>query len=102
MQLERPMRLAAYLLGPDSARSTLPTEAECEAAPPPRSYYLRRPMPLHVRYATCAVVAGSCGFTPMSTGAMPSCGASCFRPRAPCSSGPRATTGKGRRLGATA
>ena len=56
------MRLAAYLLGPDAATAQLPTEAQCEAAPKPRSFYLRRPVPLHVRYATCAVVAGQLKF----------------------------------------
>lgn len=62
MRMERPMRLAAYLLGPDSTRAALPTEAECEAAPRSRSFVLRRPVPLHVRYATCAVVAGQLRF----------------------------------------
>ena len=60
--LQHPMRLAAYLLGPDAARAALPTEAQCEAAPQPRSFFLKRPVPLHVRYATCAVVAGRLRF----------------------------------------
>lgn len=60
--LQHPMQLAAYLLGPDAARAALPTEAECEAAPKPRSFFLKRPVPLHVRYATCAVVAGRLRF----------------------------------------
>ena len=60
--LQNPMHLAAYLLGPDAARAALPTEAECEAAPKPRSFFLKRPVPLHVRYATCAVVAGQLRF----------------------------------------
>ncbi|MCC3155169.1 L,D-transpeptidase family protein [Hymenobacter sp. BT770] len=64
MHLERPMRLAALLLGRDSVQAALPTEAECELAPKPRSFYLRHPMPLHVRYATCAVVAGQLRFYP--------------------------------------
>ncbi|MFC7670990.1 hypothetical protein ACFQT0_29045 [Hymenobacter humi] len=64
MHLDRPMRLAAYLLGPDTARAALPTEAECEVAPTPRSFYLMRPVPLHVRYATCAVIAGKLRFYP--------------------------------------
>ena len=55
--LQNPMQFAAYLLGPDAARADLPTESQCEAAPQPRSFFLKRPMPLHVRYATCAVVA---------------------------------------------
>ena len=62
MRMEHPMTLAAYLLGPDAARTNLPTEAQCEAAPKPRSYYLRRPVALYVRYATCAVVAGQLRF----------------------------------------
>ncbi|MDB5233222.1 MAG: hypothetical protein JWR44_215 [Hymenobacter sp.] len=62
LQLQHPMQLAAYLLGPDAARAGLPTEAQCEAAPKPRHFYLRRPVALHVRYATCAVVAGRLRF----------------------------------------
>ena len=64
MHLERPMHLAAYLLGPDSTSAALPTEAQCEARPQPRTIYLKRPLPLHVRYATCAVVAGRLRFYP--------------------------------------
>ena len=60
--LQNPMQLAAYLLGPDAARADLPTESQCEAALQPRSFFLKRPMPLHVRYATCAVVAGRLRF----------------------------------------
>lgn len=62
LQLQNPMHLAAYLLGPDTARAALPTEDQCEAAPRPRSFFLKRPVPLHVRYATCAVVAGQLRF----------------------------------------
>ncbi|MBC6990551.1 L,D-transpeptidase family protein [Hymenobacter sp. BT491] len=58
MHVERPMRLAAYLLGPDSTRAALPKDGECEANPRSRTFYLKRPLPLHVRYATCAVVGG--------------------------------------------
>ena len=57
--MQHPMQLAAYLLGPGAA---LPTEAQCEAAPQLRSFFLKRPVPLHVRYATCAVVAGRLRF----------------------------------------
>ena len=64
LRMERPMQLAAYLLGADSTRAALPTEAECEAAPKSRSLTLRHPMPLHVAYATCAVVAGQLRFYP--------------------------------------
>ena len=60
--LQNPMQLAAYLLGPDAASAALPTEAQCEAAPKPRSFFLKRAVPLHVRYATCAVVAGRLRF----------------------------------------
>jgi L,D-transpeptidase YcbB len=64
MNLERPIHLAAYLLGPDSTSAALPTEAQCEANPQPRTFFLKRPLPLHVRYATCAVVAGQLRFYP--------------------------------------
>ena len=60
--LQHPMQLAAYLLGPDAAGANLPTEAQCEAAPTPRSFFLKRPVPFFVRYATCAVVAGRLRF----------------------------------------
>ena len=56
------MHLAAYLLGPDAAHAALPTEAQCEAAPKPRNFFLKRPMPFHICYATCAVVAGQLRF----------------------------------------
>ncbi|MFC6223140.1 L,D-transpeptidase family protein [Hymenobacter artigasi] len=64
MKLARPMHLAAYLLGPDSTSAALPTEAQCTANPQPRTIFLKRPLPLHVRYATCAVVAGRLRFYP--------------------------------------
>ncbi|GAB3847164.1 hypothetical protein GCM10028822_08170 [Hymenobacter terrigena] len=64
VHLERPVHLAAYLLGPDSTNAALPTEAQCEANPQPRTIFLKRPLPLHVRYATCAVVAGRLRFYP--------------------------------------
>ena len=60
--LEHPMQLAAYLLGPDAAGANLPSEAQCEAAPTPRSFFLKQPVPFFVRYATCAVVAGRLRF----------------------------------------
>jgi murein L,D-transpeptidase YcbB/YkuD len=62
LQVQNPMQLATYLLGPDAARANLPTEAQCEATPKPRNFFLKRPVPLHVRYATCAVVAGKLRF----------------------------------------
>ena len=60
--LQHPTQLAAYLLGLDAAGANLPTEAQCEAAPMPRSFFLKRPVPFHVRNATCAVVAGRLRF----------------------------------------
>ena len=62
LQVQNPMHLAAYLLGPDAAHAGLPSEAQCEADPKPRNFFLKRPVPLHVRYATCAVVAGQLRF----------------------------------------
>ncbi len=64
LRMERPLQLAAYLLGPDSTRAALPTEAGCAAAPQPHRFELAQPVPLHVRYATCAVVAGELRFYP--------------------------------------
>jgi murein L,D-transpeptidase YcbB/YkuD len=64
IRLEHPRRLATFLLGADSTQAALPPEGVTEAAPSPRRYPLRRPMPLHVRYATCAVVAGQLRFYP--------------------------------------
>ncbi|GAB3580647.1 L,D-transpeptidase family protein [Hymenobacter daeguensis] len=64
IRLEHPRRLATFLLGADSTQAALPPEGTAEAAPRPRRYALRRPMPLHVRYATCAVVAGQLRFYP--------------------------------------
>ena len=62
MRMEHPMRLVSYLMKGDSTHTTLPTEAELAAAPVPRRITLERPMPLHVRYATCAVVGGQLRF----------------------------------------
>jgi len=64
IRLEHPRRLATFLLGADSTQAALPPEGVHEAAPSPRRYALRRPIPLHVRYATCAVVAGQLRFYP--------------------------------------
>ena len=64
MRLEHPMRLVAYLLGPDSAQAQPAAPAGRAMAPQPRRITLRRPMRLHVRYATCAVVAGQLRFYP--------------------------------------
>jgi|SRR6476661_287928 len=62
LQVQHPVQLAAYLLGPDAVRTKLPSETECEAMPTPRHVQLRRPVALHVRYATCVVVAGRLRF----------------------------------------
>ncbi|SFP89737.1 L,D-transpeptidase catalytic domain [Hymenobacter arizonensis] len=62
LQLQHPVQLATYLLGPDAARANLPTEAQCEMEPRPRHFFLKRPVALHVRYATCAVVGGRLRF----------------------------------------
>ena len=64
MRLEHPMRLVAYLLGPDSTQAQGHAPAGRETAPQPRRFTLQRPMRLHVRYATCAVVAGQLRFYP--------------------------------------
>ncbi|MBO2009681.1 L,D-transpeptidase family protein [Hymenobacter negativus] len=64
IRLEHPRRLATFLLGADSTQAALPPEGVAEAAPSPRRYALRRQVPLHVRYATCAVVAGQLHFYP--------------------------------------
>ncbi|MBF9236877.1 L,D-transpeptidase family protein [Hymenobacter sp. BT683] len=62
MRMENPMSLVSYLMRDDSVQTKLPTEAELAAAPVPRRITLERAMPLHVRYATCAVVAGQLRF----------------------------------------
>ena len=64
MRLEQPMRLVAYLLGPDSAQARRPAAARRDKLPQPRRIALRHPVRLHVRYATCAVVAGQLCFYP--------------------------------------
>ena len=56
--------MAAYLLGSDSTCATLPTEAQCEANPLLHTIFLKHPLPLHVRYATGAVVASRLRFYP--------------------------------------
>ncbi|WP_310396251.1 L,D-transpeptidase family protein [Hymenobacter sp.] len=75
MRVERPLRLAAFLLGADSTLAMLPPEpapkaikgarkAAPAAASRPRRVVLPRPVALHVRYATCAVVGGQLRFYP--------------------------------------
>ena len=48
----------------DSVQARAPAAGSREKAPQPRRFTLRRPMRLHVRYATCAVVAGQLRFYP--------------------------------------
>ncbi len=64
IRLEQPMQLAAYLLGREGNLAQLPTEDECARSPRPSSVYLRRPMPLYVRYATCTAENGYLQFLP--------------------------------------
>jgi hypothetical protein len=65
VRLERPLALAACLLGADPRRAALPAdEAAASALTETRPFALRRPWPLHVRYATCAVVAGRVRYYP--------------------------------------
>jgi len=65
VRLEQPLWLAAYLLGPiDPRQATLPSEAACAALTVSQYFRLRRPLPVHVRYATCAVVGGQVQFYP--------------------------------------
>ena len=56
--------MAAYLLGSDSTCAALPTETQCESNPLPHTIFLKYPLPLHVRYATSAAVAGRLRFYP--------------------------------------
>jgi murein L,D-transpeptidase YcbB/YkuD len=64
MRLQQPLTLAAYLLRREGRPVQLPGEAECARQPTPRDIRLRRPMPLHVRYATCAAEHGRLQFFP--------------------------------------
>ncbi|WP_400191602.1 L,D-transpeptidase family protein [Hymenobacter sp. B81] len=64
IRLEQPMELAAYLLRREGRPVELPSEAECARQPRPRDVRLRRPLPLHIRYATCAAQSGELVFYP--------------------------------------
>jgi murein L,D-transpeptidase YcbB/YkuD len=64
MRLQQPLTLAAYLLRREGRPVQLPGEAECARQPTPRDIRLRRPIPLHVRYATCAAEHGRLQFFP--------------------------------------
>ncbi|UYZ59708.1 L,D-transpeptidase scaffold domain-containing protein [Hymenobacter latericus] len=59
IRLEHPMQFAAYLLQREGRSSAqLPSEAECARQPRPRHYHLRKPLPIHIRYATGAAEGG--------------------------------------------
>ncbi|SDY47678.1 L,D-transpeptidase scaffold domain-containing protein [Hymenobacter psychrophilus] len=62
MRLAEPLQLAAYLLRRGGQPVRLPSEEECARQPRPRQVALRRPMPLHVRYATCQAAGDSLQF----------------------------------------
>ncbi|GAA4385872.1 hypothetical protein GCM10023186_29750 [Hymenobacter koreensis] len=64
IRLQHPMELAAYLLRREGRPVQLPSEAECALQPQARDVRLRRPMPLHIRYFTCAVDSGQLRFYP--------------------------------------
>ncbi|GAB2955280.1 hypothetical protein GCM10027048_21250 [Hymenobacter coalescens] len=64
IRLERPLQLAAYLLQREGRAVRLPSETECARQSRPRHVALQRPMPLHVRYSTCAAENGQLRFYP--------------------------------------
>ncbi|WP_133256824.1 L,D-transpeptidase family protein [Hymenobacter edaphi] len=64
MRVAEPMRLAAYLLRREDRPVQLPDEATCARDARARNVWLRRPMPLHVCYATCGVAQGRLRFYP--------------------------------------
>ena len=64
IRLEHPMQLAAYLLSRENNLARLPTEDECARSPRSRDIRLRRPLALHVRYATCIAENGRLRFLP--------------------------------------
>ncbi|SHJ81689.1 Murein L,D-transpeptidase YcbB/YkuD [Hymenobacter daecheongensis DSM 21074] len=64
IRLEQPMQLAALLLRRDGQPLRLPSEEECARQPRPRDVRLRRPIALHVRYATCIGENGHLRFLP--------------------------------------
>ncbi len=59
IRLAEPLALAAYLLRREGRPDRLPDAAACARLPQPREVRLRRPLALHVCYATC--VADSSG-----------------------------------------
>ncbi|MCC3156690.1 L,D-transpeptidase family protein [Hymenobacter sp. 15J16-1T3B] len=62
IRLEQPLQLAAYLLRRDGRPVRLPDEAACARQSRPRNVALRRPLPLHICYATCGVEQGQLRF----------------------------------------
>ncbi|MBC6990540.1 L,D-transpeptidase family protein [Hymenobacter sp. BT491] len=62
IRVEQPMQLAAYLLQREGRAVNLPSEAECALQPRPQDVRLRQPMPLHIRYFTCAAEGGKLRF----------------------------------------
>ncbi|QIX63270.1 L,D-transpeptidase family protein [Hymenobacter lutimineralis] len=64
IRVEQPLVLAAYLLRREHRQVELPTEAECARQPRPHDVRLLRPLPLHVRYATCVAENGRLRFLP--------------------------------------
>ncbi|GAA4356425.1 hypothetical protein GCM10023185_20190 [Hymenobacter saemangeumensis] len=64
VRLENPLQLAAYLLRRGGQPVELPSDEACSRQPRPRDVRLRRPMPLHLRYATCLGQGGQLRFLP--------------------------------------
>ncbi|TGE24814.1 hypothetical protein E5K00_06315 [Hymenobacter aquaticus] len=64
IRLQHPLQLAAYLLRREGRPVRLPSEEECARQPRPRDVRLRRPLPLHIRYATCTAENGHLRFLP--------------------------------------
>lgn len=62
IRLEHPLELAAYLLAQEQQVVRLPGADECARQPRPQQVYLRRPWPLHIRYATCTAEKGQLQF----------------------------------------
>ncbi|WP_048825943.1 L,D-transpeptidase family protein [Hymenobacter sp. DG25B] len=64
IRLAQPMQLAAYLLRRDGKQLRLPSESECARQTQPKDIWLRRPLPIHIRYLTCAAEQGQLRFYP--------------------------------------
>lgn len=63
IRLEHPRELAVFLLRREGRRDPLPNPAEAREAGP-QDVHFNRPMPLYIRYATCAVDKGRLRFLP--------------------------------------